>query len=310
MIWTFFGRTHVCHSVSLLLKILFQANPKAISVRESKRGSLPLHYATAFEASLEVVQFLHSKYPEAVRSPRKDFVYPLHLSCGCYSGSPDVINFLLDEYPDGASKRCTDLYWFPLHSAAQGGAPVAVMERLFAIHPDSVTGRDKYGKTPLHTACRNKGNLDNVAFLVRIGPEALRMEDYGHFKPIFLAAMYQSPDIIRLLLDHTQDRVDQLGATLLHWASVRNTKEAVEFLAGQFPDMLTARTRDHDRFTPLLGACVNEGPIENIKALIQHNRDTLDMKDGNGHTCLQAALNANANPDIINLLQAERRKGG
>mmetsp|Transcript_22921 Transcript_22921/g.47821 ORF Transcript_22921/g.47821 Transcript_22921/m.47821 type:complete len:293 (-) Transcript_22921:678-1556(-) len=162
-----------------LVELMYNSNPKAIAMRESRRGSLPLHYACAFEASLDVVQFLFSKHPDAVKTPRKDMVFPIHLACGYYMGQPEVINFLLDQYPNGASQRCSDLYWFPLHSAAQGGAPVSVMERLHSIFPDSITGLDKYGKTPLHTACRSKGNSENVAFLVRVGREALNMEDYG-----------------------------------------------------------------------------------------------------------------------------------
>ena len=297
-----------------LAQLFYKANPRAISTQESKRGSLPLHYSCAFEASLDVVQFLYDKYPEGVCTPRKDHVYPLHLACGYYSGKPTVINFLLDKFPDGASQRCTDLYWFPLHSAAQGGVPLCVVQRLYSLFPEGVTGLDKYGKTPLHTACRNKGNLENVEFFIRVGPQALQMEDYGHFRPIFLAAMYQTPEVIQLLLNHTQERVDNLGATLLHWAAVRNSANVVDFLAGQFPQMLTARTRDRDQYTPLLGACLNEGSVESIKVLIRHNRHTLFMADGDGRLPLQAAIHANASASIVDLLtqeheQQERQRG-
>lgn len=288
-----------------LVEVFYKANPKAISIQESKRGSLPIHYSCAFEASLDVVQFLHEKHPSGAATPRKDQVYPLHLACGYYRGQPDVINFLLDKYPSGARHRCTDLYWFPLHSAAQGGAPVSALERLYHLYPEGVTGLDKYGKTPLHTACRSKGNLENVAFLIQVGPEALQMEDYGHFKPIFLAAMYQTPDVIQLLLQHTRERVDNLGATLLHWAAVRNAANVVDFLARTFPEMLTARTRDRDQYTPLLGACLNDGSVDSIRVLLRHNRQALYLADGDGRMPLQAAIHANANAAILELLTNE-----
>ncbi|KAL7556106.1 hypothetical protein ACA910_009128 [Epithemia clementina (nom. ined.)] len=292
-----------------LTKLIHMANPKAICAQESKRGSLPLHYSCAFEAPMEVVQFLYDRYPPGASTPRNDQVYPLHLACGYYSGKPDVINFLLDKYPTGAGRRCTDLYWYPLHSAAQGGAPVSIMQRLYNLYPEGVTGLDKYGKTPLHTACRSKGNLENVDFLIRVGSQALQMEDYGHFKPIFLAAMYQTPAVIQLLLRHTRERVDNLGATLLHWAAVRNSPDVVEFLANEFPEMLLARTVDRDQYTPLLGACLNEGSVESIRVLIRRNRQTLFLADGDGRLPLQAALHANASAEIIQLLHNEIEKG-
>ena len=291
-----------------LVELVYKCNPQAISTQESKRGSLPLHYSCAFESSLDVVEFLYEKYPQGASTPRKDQVYPLHLACGYYCGNPDVINFLLDKYPDGSSQRCTDLYWFPLHSAAQGGAPVCILERLYNLFPEGVTGLDKYGKTPLHTACRSKGNLENVSFLISVGSQSLQMEDYGHFKPIFLAAMYQTPDVIQMMLDHTRERVDNLGATLLHWAAVRNSPDVVDFLAGQFPSMLTARTRDRDQYTPLLGACLNDGSVESIRVLIRHNRETLFLPDGDGRSPLEAAIHASANNDILDLLTVEGKR--
>jgi hypothetical protein len=75
-------------------------------------GNLPLHFACARAASLEVVQYLVEQWPEAVKK--------------------------------------TDIYgYLPLHHACQNKTPLELMQYLVEQWPEAVKTTDVSGKTPL-----------------------------------------------------------------------------------------------------------------------------------------------------------------
>eukprot|EP00522_Entomoneis_paludosa_P002004 CAMPEP_0172474022 /NCGR_PEP_ID=MMETSP1065-20121228/69148_1 /TAXON_ID=265537 /ORGANISM="Amphiprora paludosa, Strain CCMP125" /LENGTH=512 /DNA_ID=CAMNT_0013232199 /DNA_START=100 /DNA_END=1638 /DNA_ORIENTATION=+ len=289
-----------------VVQAMYKANPEAISALEATRESMPLHYACGFGASLDVVRFLVTVYPSSISACRTDKVSPLHLACAYYKGGePDVINFLLDEFPEGASQIATDMGWLPLHSAAHGGAHHSIIDRLCQLYPDSPTTPDSKGRTSLHIACERRGNYEGVKCLLKNAPQLADVEDDSRFTPLSLAAMHQSLDVLEMLLEFTQVLEDNHGVSLLHMAAFQNTVEVIDFLAIKYPQMLTARVRDSDMYTPLLAACRHEAPVEVVRSLIRHDPSTLNMPDGEGRPPIESARQAGADKAIIQVLQDE-----
>ncbi|KAL7572728.1 hypothetical protein ACA910_008998 [Epithemia clementina (nom. ined.)] len=282
------------------VKAVYEANPGAISVSEPYKQALPFHLASAFEASLDVLEFVYSKHPDAIATPRNDGVYPLHLACGFYLGNSSVINFLLNEYPQGAQKVCTVIEWSPLHSACHGGVPdVSLLERLHNLDPTMMHQTDKHGRTPLHLACRSrKGNPQAVEYLVRTAPGSLNVRDnLDGWTPLFLASVRQPPAVIEAMLsvaadwDTIRTADARTGDTLLHYAAILNSAPAVEFLAQRFPHMLYMRTTDNAQATPLARAIEHAAPLDNIRVLIHQGPRALFIANGAGRRPLLLATN-------------------
>ena len=289
-----------------VVQAVYLANSGAAKVAETNRESLPLHYACGFGASVDVVQFLYNSHPDAICAGRTDMVTPLHIACAYFKGGePDVINFLLDKYPQGSRQVATDMGWLPIHSAAHGGASLPVLKRLADLHPGSLEIIDSNGRTPLHVACERKGNLESIAYLLAKAPQLIDMEDGSRFTPITLAAMHQTVPVIELLLSHHEVLEDHHGVTLLHMAAFQNTADVIDFLAKRHPYMITARVRDADMYTPLLAACRHDASADVVRALIQHDRSTLNMADGDGRPPIESARDAGACTSVIQVLQEE-----
>ena len=289
-----------------VVQAVYQANPSATKAAETNRESLPLHYACGFGASVDVVQFLYNAHPDAICAGRTDMGTPLHLACANFKGGePDVINFLLDKYPQGSRQIVTDTGWLPMHSAAHGGVSLPVLKRLTDLHPGSLEIIDRNGRTPLHVACQRKGNLESIAYLLAKAPQLIDMKDDCQFTPITLAAMHQTVPVIELLLSHHEALEDRHGVTLLHMAASQNTADVIDYLAKRHPYMVTARIRDADMYTPLLAACRHEASAEVVRALIQHDRNTLNMADGHGRLPIESVREAGAGTNVIQVLQEE-----
>ena len=108
---------------------------------------------------------------------------------------------------------------------------------------------DDKGRTPLHLACRQTGNLPLVQYLIQMAPSTLVVRDSKFCTPIFYAARHQTAAVLDWLWhQHEQQQqqqqqqqetfhpgrlrprrmeedvfwMDQWGATLLHYAAMEN----------------------------------------------------------------------------------------
>ena len=271
-----------------LLQFVYQAYPPALNHRESVKGTLPFHYACTFRASLEVVDWMLQLDSNVVRISRTDGMYPLHLAI-FFQSPTNVVNRLLQVWPEAAQQDYTG-EWSILHAAAAGQASLDLVQRVYQLNPQSVVSLDERERTPLHQACWKRGNLPVIQFLVECAPHTLHLEDDSAETPLFRASRNQSLEVMQYLLtsppalvaaaaaaaaanpDNRDNHpphnhaaaaplhpppppLDDLGATLLHFAALDNTEDVVEYLLQQHPEMALVQTRCRDRYTPLHSAC-------------------------------------------------------
>ena len=87
-----------------VIRALLESNPDALERRQEPGGQLPLHAASTWGASSEVISTLLSARPSCAEM--KDFLSNLPLHCACYSGaSTVVIEALLRVYPQSVWPR-------------------------------------------------------------------------------------------------------------------------------------------------------------------------------------------------------------
>ncbi|XRB09843.1 TIR domain-containing protein [Pycnococcus provasolii] len=140
-----------------------QSNPGQVR-QKNKYGVLPLHWAAANEAPLDVVRYLVEKYPDGVREKSIYGNLPLHFAAD--NKAPlDVVRYLVEKYPDGVREKSNDGQ-LPLHEAARFSAPLDVVRYLVEQYPQGVHVRGKQNKTPLELAEEN-GAFSEVASFLR-----------------------------------------------------------------------------------------------------------------------------------------------
>ncbi|KAL7579612.1 hypothetical protein ACA910_007977 [Epithemia clementina (nom. ined.)] len=326
-----------------LLEFVYQAFPAALGHKESVKGTMPFHYACTFRASLEVVDWMLQKEPSFVKIPRNDGMYPLHLAI-FFKAPMEVVNRLLEVWPE-AAKQDYSGEWSILHAAAAGQASLDLVKRIYELNPESVLSLDERRRTPLHQACWKRGNLPVIRYLVECAPQVLDMEDDSSETPLFRASRNQSLDVMQYLLDvvaaatdadenteATQSPpLDDLGATLLHFAALDNTEDVVEFLLQKHPEMATVQTRCRDRYTPLHSACHYSGGgaaaaaakslpnnrrtknlqsaiprtsnLANFQVLVRHSPQVLTMVNGDGKTPLETAEEVGSASEVVEFLR-------
>lgn len=293
-----------------LVEKVFEAHPDALF---QSFGYRPIDIACEMNASLEVVSFLHFQDPSAVRRPLQDGRYPLHVALSFYrKQSASVIDFLLNVFPEAATKRDSRGH-YPLHHAAFSGAPVVILQRLHAICPESASATDDKSWTPLHYACRylrnNEDNLAIISFLVNVAPTALTIQNQGGWTPVMTGVGHETPEVISFLLERTPNFEQDHGQSMLHLAAKHNAADSVEILAKRFPWMLIS-TGHHWGGTPLHYACKrDDNPIDIVKVLIRHDRRALITPDRQGKLPVNCAYYVKPDSDVTKLLMEETAKG-
>jgi ankyrin repeat protein len=83
---------------------LYQKWPEALHDNINCNGSLPLHLAGALNPSLEVVEFIHERWPEVIQVRDKRGGLPLH--CAAWDNhSLEVVEFLYQKDLDAIQEK-------------------------------------------------------------------------------------------------------------------------------------------------------------------------------------------------------------
>ena len=173
-----------------IIEVVIESAPEAVSWEDSN-GWLPLHYACAKGASIQVLKALLKVYPEGqlVRDQRSRT--PLHFAF--YKSNKDDCNeSIISGEPDsnrseaqaedidygmemvllltGAVRIPDEKLRLPLHFAAAYGCSNSALAILVDSYPDSLYCKEESGCTPLHYAMANAHNKTSpscVAFLLK-----------------------------------------------------------------------------------------------------------------------------------------------
>jgi ankyrin repeat protein len=159
--------------------------------------------------------------------------------------------------------------------------------------------RDKFQRTPLHSAARY-GAFSAVKFLLDQGADFNVKEESGN-TPLHLASIFRHVEIIDLLIQHKAD-VNMLNAqeqAPLSLASLYGNPESIKLLlAGR----AKIDIRDADGNTPLHIAVLYRHP-ENLEEILKANPD-VDAINTEGYTPLHLAVRRPDNEKAIgHLLQ-------
>lgn len=224
---------------------LVDQDPEAMTLEHYKLGKTPLHVAAGRGASVEVVQFLMRKRPEAVAD--KDAWGKSPLACVCALSDQEesdpnvaaVFYLLIDPARICEPDRGGML---PLHIACASGAALGNVEMLLDEYPDAIRLPDKNGRLPFHAACTNPSvSVDLLDMLATAFPGALRTFDNLGAVPLHIAIQRKLPtEIILFLIEKEEGAVRTREASSkmypIHLAArAGSDAEVVEKLADIYP---------------------------------------------------------------------------
>jgi ankyrin repeat protein len=171
------------------VQLCFEAHEDAIDSKDTGVGA-PLHFACAFGASEDVVDYLTMNENDCVRFINGRKQIPLHLACGSQC-SKEVAALLIADDPmtlEMADEECM----MPLHLACDNGAELELVKELIPEYPLACIAQTMYGATPLHIAVARRAPLSVLKVLVKGHAAALKVGDNKGRTPLHIAVLVQA----------------------------------------------------------------------------------------------------------------------
>jgi len=221
-----------------------------MTATQYKLGKTPVHAAVARGQSLEVIQYLLRKRPQALEE--EDAWGKTPLACVAASSAfyddPDecaaVFDFLIDPT---RIQQCDRAGMLPLHIACANSASVENIQALLDEYPEAIRWPDNNGRLPLHAACTNpRVELELLELLVQEYPEALKTFDKMGAVPLHLSIQRKLPaDAVLFLIEQAEGAVrTREAATMmypLHLACKAGSEmEIMETLLDIYPRAIDA----------------------------------------------------------------------
>jgi len=149
---------------------------------EKRTGRYALHYLVQTVDNISDVREAIKYFPSALKHQDKNGNLPLHLALA--NAPYELINLLVNEYPDGKSIQ-NKQGMTPLHIASR----YRDFEKLetLAANCNAAMMLDKNGCTPLHIACKSGLEMEWFTILMSLGKEALRVRDTNGDLPLHKA---------------------------------------------------------------------------------------------------------------------------
>ena len=175
------------------------------------------------------------------------------------------------------------------------------LQKVLAANMDWIEKKDKYQRTPLHSAARY-GALKAASLLLEQGVD-LDVKDESGNTPLHLASISRHDEIVDLLIQHHADvnTLNTQGLPPLYLASLYGNPESIKLLLAAGADI---NFRDADGNTPLHTAVLYRHP-ENLDELLKVNPD-IDAINTAGYTPLHLAVRRPDNEKAIELLLQQR----
>jgi hypothetical protein len=157
------------YSSSSVVKQLVERNPTTIGAQDAT-GSLPIHYACRNnQSSLDIAKLLVHHQPKLVRQVDKEGRLPIHFAC--QTTSRKLVELLASLYPKSLELQDKS-GCLPLHYVFERRhASLDILEFLLQNCPDGIHCADEHGNHPLHKACQkyptNKQHVECIYRLVQ-----------------------------------------------------------------------------------------------------------------------------------------------
>ncbi len=268
-------------------RLLIEAYPGSERITNCQ-GHLPLHAACEYN-NVATVKCLLQLYPESNEANSYGDC-PIHYAVWGLknrsnpSDGIEVVQLLMDDNPDALSASGET----PLHIACSTDyVSLEVAQLLIDAFPESLLRGDNDGRTPLHNLCKNKEiddevDLEILKLLREKRPESVRhLTNIGDL-PLHIAAMHQSPEFCRSLIEAYpgSERISNgEGELPLHVACQYNNLDTGKYLLELYPESNVA---DADGICPIHHAVWNlkdrsnpSNDLELIQLLLDDNPDAL-----------------------------------
>jgi len=248
-------------------------------------GNLPIHQAAMWQAPLETVQLLLSRYPEGATVRNQYGSLPLHMAAS-NQASPEVVRLLIDSYPDALHLQNDD-GMTPLDLAmADEGASDAVVAMLEGRPPPpELTRRQQAEKYEERAAAlerklgtiRNSGGRNDNDLTIALSAVRRLADRFPH--ALYAAGM--DPNELEIAFStqvgNSQNNEDA-ERVLLEAVKRRSTQSVRDargnLMAQQAPASMQQGPRD--RVEDLLSSIVG---LEHIKSQVRGLRRTAEISD-------------------------------
>lgn len=232
----------------------------------------------------------------------------MHLAFGATRIQLEVIQSLVDAYPEGVMDKAASDGRFPLHMACTKNAPLAVVELLVRHYPACVEQTTVDGLLPLHEALL-QGSGEVVCFLLEQSPGPIRMPLKG-LLPIHMALLSKQPGVknkstIEFLIGLYPESIralDDQGRSLLHFACANHAPaDVVDFLLEAWPEAVRVVDQEGRRLA-IHAACLGGKSVAVLERLIQAWPASVEQPNSAGMLPLHECCSANPRLDFVQLL--------
>ena len=261
-------------------QLLIDAYPESLKITTD--GYTPLFLACGSGQRVDTVRYLYELYPESlfIRSDDDDNYLPLHAAARNWgTKTEEIIKYLLEQDPEGASRRADDFY--PLHAACNHyGMRISTVKLLYNEYPEAAFEEDINGNTPLDLARDKEMRVNKANFKEVVTYLTEQLEIIEEAKEVTSAQL----PLHRIL--------EESNASL----------GTIKYIVKEFPECI--HTPNEQGAVPLHVAC-EYATVDIVKYLIDiMDDDSLEICDVDGKFPLHYAC-IGCNHDVIKYLLEE-----
>ena len=264
-----------------MMQWLHEKDPELVRTLAND-GSTPMHFAAMF-GRLDAMQWLHVKDSGLFSAPADDGWTPMHIAAG--GGQLGAMQWLHDKDPE--LFRIADDGWTPIHYAAYNGK-LEAMQWLYDKDSELFRAPEGSGCTPMDAAAQG-GQLEAMEWLHERDPQLLRMSDNFGSTLMHWAAKNEKLTVMQWLYDRGPELVhkaDSEGRTPMHFATWSQELQVMEWLYDRDPELIYKT--DNQGCTPMHEAS-QMGSIEAMQWLHDKGPELVHKTDDKGRTLMHFA---------------------
>jgi ankyrin repeat protein len=300
------------------VRFVLQQDKKAVyRGRDEMEGNTAIHHAVSasYQQNNTVYKPFLEYHKELLKKTNRLGRLPLHIALQRCCAAPEMVQDLIEGFPQGASSR-DEQGFLPIHHACNAGVTdVKIVQSLVDIAPESIkmeltTSRSRRGPLPLHLALAygaNQGEAydtmnEVVEMLLSRYPDAAKIKDPdGDLLPMVQAFISKrSASVLKHFMKLTPNGIsakvyineggEKKSTTLLHlfaaqahaYMEPKDINEIIEVFAAHDPELF--RQKDTDGRLPLHMVWLQLETIEAsrqalVDALLANNPDAVHVAD-------------------------------